>query len=132
MGVEPGTYSHYADSLHLYDEDAENAFSSSRLPAAEALDPLALPKHDADPIWMEMNRRVDALVANALSPKGYGALARLGDAPQAFSNLMAVVAADAARRRRCIDGVSEAIAVCDNPLLNQLWSRWANRWPSGI
>jgi len=79
-----------------------------------------------------MNRRVDALVGNALSPKEYGALARLGDAPQAFSNLMAVVAADAARRRKCIDGVCEAIAVCDNPLLNQLWVRWANRWPSGI
>jgi len=76
-----------------------------------------------------MNRRVDALVTNGQTAKEYGALARLNDAPQAFSDLMAIVAGDAARRRGNSDGVNEAINICTNILLKQLWDRWAERWP---
>jgi len=79
-----------------------------------------------------MNRLVNVLVGNGSSAKEYRDLARIEDAPPAFSNLMAIVAADAARRRGCIDGVNEAIAVCGSPLMRQLWVRRANRWPSGI
>jgi hypothetical protein len=74
-----------------------------------------------------MNRRVDALVQKELTPKEYGTIARLDDAPQAFGNLMAVVAADAARRRKSLDGVYEAISLCESPILMQLWERWAER-----
>lgn len=127
IGVEPGTYSHFADSLHLYEKDAENVFSSVEIPLAATSESLALPKHEADPIWREMNRRVDVLVEKELAPKDYGTIARLDDAPQAFGNLIAVVAADAARRRKSTDGVHEAIALCKDPILMQLWSRWAER-----
>jgi hypothetical protein len=40
---------------------------------------------------------------------------------------MAVVVADAARRRGNLDAVGEAISLCDNPVLRQLWQRWAER-----
>jgi thymidylate synthase len=127
IGVEPGMYTHFADSLHLYEKDAENVFSSAEVPVVATSDSLALSKHEADPIWREMNRRVDELVEKEHTPKEYGTIARLDDAPQAFGNLMAVVAADAARRRKCIKGVYEAIAFCESPLLIQLWGRWAER-----
>ena len=127
IGIEPGTYTHFADSLHLYEKNADDVFSSIPVPMTPTSDSLALPKHEADPIWREMNKRVDALVQKELTPKEYGTIARLDDAPQAFGNLMAVVAADAARRRKSIDGVHEAIALCENPILMQLWERWAER-----
>ena len=132
IGAEPGAYTHYADSLHLYEVDAENAFLSTQVLADSLPDSLALPKRQADPIWFEMNRRVDVLVGNGVSAKEYRNLARIEDAPLAFSNLMAIVAADAARRRGCIDGMNEAIAVCGSPLMRQLWFRWANRWSSSM
>lgn len=128
IGVEPGAYTHYADSLHLYGEDAENALASTRVHVIGSLESLARPKHEVDPIWREMNRRVDVLVKNGQAAKEYGVLARLNDAPQAFSNLMSMVAADAARRRKNTDGVREALSVCDNALLTLLWERWAERW----
>lgn len=128
IGVEPGAYTHYADSLHLYDEDAESALASTRVHVVASQESLAHPKHEADPIWREMNRRVDVLVKKGQAAKEYGVLARLNDAPQAFSNLMSMVAADAARRRKNIDGVCEALSVCDNALLTLLWGRWAERW----
>jgi thymidylate synthase len=127
IGIEPGTYTHFADSLHLYEKNAEDVFSSAPVPITPNSDSLALPKHESDPIWREMNRRVDALVQEELTPKEYGTIARLDDAPQAFENLMSVVSADAARRRKCVDGVQEAIALCHSPQLRQLWERWADR-----
>lgn len=132
IGIEPGAYTHYADSLHLYEVDAEDAFSSAPVLAASVPDSLALPKHQADPIWIEMNRRVDLLVRDGVHAAEYKNLAQIEDAPLAFSNLMAIVVADAARRRGCIDGMNEAVAACASPLMKQLWVRWANRWSSGI
>ena len=127
IGIEPGTYTHFADSLHLYEKDAENVFSSAAVPMAATSGSLALPKHEADLIWREMNRRVDALVQKELTPKEYVNIAQIHDAPQAFTNLMAIVAADAARRRKSLDGAQEAIALCQSPILTQLWERWAER-----
>jgi len=127
IGIEPGTYSHFADSLHLYVKNAEDVFSSTPVAMTPNSDSLALPKSEADPIWRELNRRVDALVENEITPREYRTIARLDDAPQGFTNLMAVVAADAARRRRNVDGVDEAISLCDSPQLRLLWERWADR-----
>jgi thymidylate synthase len=127
IGVEPGTYTHFADSLHLYEKDIDNVFSSAEVPMVATSDSLVLPKREADPIWREMSRRVDLLVQKEFTPKEYGNIARLDDAPKAFSSLMAVVAADAARRWKSLDGVCAAISLCDNPQLKQLWERWAER-----
>ena len=124
IGAIPGTYTHFSDSLHVYEEDMKNAFASSQVLAPKNPDSLALPKSEADPIWAEMNRRTDVLVASDLTAKQIARLARIEGAPQAFTNLMAVVAADAARRRKNFDAAHKAIALCDNPLLQQIWSRW--------
>lgn len=127
LGVAPGGYTHFADSLHLYERDVTNAFTYTQLPVIENSDSLALPKQQADEIWLEMNRRVDVLVGSELTPKGYEDIAKFDDAPAAFGNLMAIVAADAARRRKSIDGVNQAIFCCKSRQLRQLWDRWAER-----
>jgi thymidylate synthase len=127
IGAEPGTYTHYSDSLHLYQEDKAGAFSSQAIPMVASNDSIALPKADSDPIWQEMNRRVDLLVTKDLSANDYRHLARIHDAPQAFNNLLAVVTADAARRKRCFEGINAAISSCQSTLLLQLWSRWTER-----
>jgi thymidylate synthase len=127
VGVEPGTYTHFSDSLHVYEQDMDLAFNSSRVPVARSIESLALPSGPSEPIWREMNRRLNLLVRNEVAASEYTKISRLDDAPQAFTNLMAVVVADAARRRGNLDAVGEAISLCDNPVLRQLWQRWAER-----
>ena len=127
LGVIPGSYTHFSDSLHLYERDVTNAFTCVQSRITENSDSLALPKQQADEIWIEMNRRVDVLVENDLTPKKYGEIAKFDDAPGAFGNLIAIVAADAARRRKCSEGVNLAIACCRNQQLRQLWDRWEER-----
>lgn len=102
-------------------------FLSTPVPIPATSDSLALPKHDADPIWLEMNRRIDLLVEKSLTPKEYVTIAQLYDAPQAFTNLMAVVVADAARRKGKLDAANQAILLCENPVLQELWKRWIQR-----
>jgi len=124
VGVDVGMYTHFSDSLHLYEDDMEVSFDSLHVPSAANTDSLALPKDEADPIWAEMNRRMDLLVADEVATKDFVRVARLENAPQAFTNLMAVVAADAARRRKNFDAAQDAIALCDSAVLQQLWERW--------
>jgi thymidylate synthase len=126
IGAVPGTYTHFSDSLHVYEKDMEKAFTSSYVPAVKASDSLMLPKSEADPIWAEMNRRVDLLVTSELTTRQIVSSAQVEGAPQAFINLMAIVAADSARRRGNCDAMLDAVALCDNPLLQQLWSRWTD------
>jgi len=83
--------------------------------------------HDCSSDALRLIPRLDRTGIARDTPKGYGTIARLDDAPQAFGNLMAVVAADTARRRKSLDGVHEAIALCESPMLMQLWTRWAER-----
>lgn len=127
VGAELGTYTHFSDSLHVYEDDIELAFGSTRVPFVPNTDSLALPKAQSDAIWAEMNKRVDLLIANDITTRQLVSLARIEGAPQAFTNLMAVVAADAARRRKNFDGAHEAIALCENAALQMLWARWAER-----
>jgi thymidylate synthase len=127
IGIEPGMYTHFSDSLHVYEEDMQFVFSSKRVPITCSTESLALPQEQAEPIWTEMNKRVNALVQNTLTTKEYIWLARLDNAPQAFTNMMAVVVADAARRSGNTDAVTESISFCNSPVLQLLWRRWAER-----
>lgn len=124
IGAELGSYTHFSDSLHVYDDELELAFSSAHRAAPLNPDSLALPKDSADPIWTEMNRRVDKLVSGSLSDKEFAGMVKLREAPQAFTNLMSIVVADAARRRGRVDAAQNAAECCTNPLLKLLWGRW--------
>jgi thymidylate synthase len=124
LNVQPGSYTHFSDSLHVYEEDITDILRSVETPAPTNVDSLALPKEVADPIWFEMNRRVDKLASGPLADHAYVSLARLDGAPRAFTNLMSIVAADAARRHGKIDAAIASAALCSNPQLIFLWERW--------
>lgn len=127
IGIEPGSYTHYADSLHLYREDAERSSSSNPLPVIKAFDHLTLPMDQSNSLWREMNRRVDELATRESTEDEYRQLAVISDGPQAYTNLMAVVVADAARRRKNPEMAQEIIMLCDNPVLRLLCQRWFER-----
>ena len=124
LGLQPGSYTHFSDSLHVYEEDVKDTFCSVQLSAPTNPDSLALPKQVADPIWLEMNRRVDKLASGPLTDFEYVSMAKLDGAPQPFTNLMSIVTADAARRHGNTEGAMAAAAVCANPQLIFLWDRW--------
>lgn len=127
IGIEPGSYTHYADSLHLYQDDAERFCSSNLLPETKAFDRLTLPMAQSNSLWKEMNRRVDELVFREFTESEYRQHAVISDAPQAYTNLMTIVVADAVRRRKHPEMAQEIIMLCENPALTRLCQRWFER-----
>lgn len=127
LGVDMGSYVHFSDSLHIYERDLDKVYRYEHLELEWSNESLSLPKKESDPVWREMNCRVDLLVGSRLKDAEYRRLARIDSAPESFNNLMRVVAADAARRRKRQVIAHEIMGECTNRALIQLWNRWAIR-----
>jgi thymidylate synthase len=132
VGVEVGSYIHFSDSLHVYEEEIDLAFGSAHQAAPPNNDSLVMPKKSSDAIWAEMNRRVDLLVSGRFAERMLETLATVDDAPQAFTNLMAIVVADAAMRHGRMETALNAANACKNRLLYSLWLRWHKRKQLGV
>jgi thymidylate synthase len=127
LGVEPGTYTHWSDSLHLYSPDVERAQANTSLTVEPNTDSLCLPKTESDRVLADLEDRIERMIQPDLTREDLRALTGPSDIPTAFQNLVFVVAGEAARRRRWTDIAQSAMASCANPALLQVWERWTAR-----
>jgi len=126
LGLDVGAYSQMSDSLHVYAPDIEAVRSSSLVPASPNIDKYGLPKAESDRVVVDMASRVDRMVSPDLSSVELTSLVRSALVPNAYLNILRVLAAEAARRRRWMSLATELGASCTNPALVQLWNRWLN------
>lgn len=127
LGVELGSYCHWSDSLHVYDQDIEKVAQSVPISVPPNTDSLALPKGESDAVISEIERRLDHILAADVTENKIRQLSRLEAAPAAYQNLLYVAVADAARRKGWQEVASEIMQHCTNPALSLLWKRWAER-----
>ena len=126
LGIDVGSYNHYSDSLHVYDNKLEDVKGSKALRAEVNNEDLRLPKAESDKIFYELENRLEQFMKESLSEAEHERISKW-DAPQAYQNMLSIFAAEAARRRRWISMSDEIAGRCTNPLLNQLWVRWLDR-----
>jgi len=126
LNVKLGSYHHWSDSLHAYEADVEK-FVSAEDSCEPNTDCLAMPMDQGERLTAELFARLQALTQPTLSEKNVAELALLQDAPSAYRNLLAILAAESARKRRFIDLTESLAASCANPQLFQAWNRW-NSW----
>jgi thymidylate synthase len=127
LGIDLGTYNHISDSLHVYERNAQHLHASQPVVIPRNADSLCLPKDASEHVIADLNHRVEALSQSHTSQEELLTLASASDAPQAFQNLLYIVAAEAARRRHWLEVARELITECTNPLLTQVWERWLAR-----
>ena len=127
LGVEPGPYFHFADSLHLYEKDLPELLNSSPVTALENVDSLSLPREQSEWVLTELARRLEIMASSEISSERLVALAEWGDAPKAYENLLRVAAADHARRQHWSRVADFLMEGCTNPALTQVWDRWVKR-----
>ena len=129
LNIECGTYNQISDSMHIYKDDKENIRKS--LPPPRAIlntDSLALPRKESELAWKELELRTERMIADELKENKLTALSRWNTAPQAYQNILAVLAAEAARRHKWTDMADETMAtVCTNPAFKYLWTEWRQR-----
>ena len=128
LGVDCGAYHQVSDSLHLYDDDERNVFASTSLPnLPPSSDSLALPKEESEAAFGELGRRIELMIAPSLTSDHLEGVATWDRGPEAFRNMLAVLAAEAARRHGWSNISEKVMGACTNPVYKELWDRWVER-----
>ena len=125
LGIDCGAYHQISDSLHVYDRDEEHILSSEKrhdLPSST--DSLALPKEQSEAAFGELGRRVEQMIAPDIAHKQLIQVSIWDEGPEAFRNILAVLASEAARRHGWLDIIDDMMATCSNPVYKELWRRW--------
>jgi thymidylate synthase len=123
LGINPGSYTHFSDSLHIYENDkktmdiTDNKFSRNG-------DSLSLPKQLFDKIIKDIYERMCFIVANNPDENKLRSLSQLQTAIPAYNNIMFIIAAYAAKKLKYIELKSELVADCTNELYRQIWKKW--------
>jgi len=128
IGVEVGSYVQLSDSLHVYERDLQAVTDSLGLDAPHNPESLALPREESVRCFAELEKRIVMLGSPALERKEFDRVLGQRSLPTAYSNLLLVVAAEAARRRSWSEAASEAAELCSNPVLRTVWHRWTERF----
>ena len=131
LGVELGAYHHLSDSLHLYHDDVHHMRVDPWITARPNTDSLALDKAASIRSLELLDRHIDKLIEPGLVERDLSALVASSGLPVAFHNLLLILAAESARRRRWEDVANRLAGDCSNPVLAQLWQRWTDRFRGG-
>jgi hypothetical protein len=51
--------------------------------------------------------------------------------PKAYRNILCVLSAEGARKRKRSDVADDIMGYCTNPSFHQLWGRWLSRFAGG-
>jgi thymidylate synthase len=124
IGVDVGPYTHFSDSLHIYDRDfAVSSVSHGELPSVNT-DDLALTRRDSDRVLAALELSVNTLIDPESSRTDFERVLNVAEYPRAYGNLLAIMGAGAARKRSWFDLSDASAARCTNPALQQLWRLW--------
>lgn len=126
VGVDVGTFTHFADSLHVYEQDLYHLLAYSSVDEAMNTDTLAFPYDEAKLHWLALNTYVNELSGGRTGVE-IESLMLGSQLPKPFRNILAIIAADAARRSNERELAVALGRTCDNPALRLCWERWNDR-----
>ncbi len=127
LGFKIGVYGHLSDSLHVYEKHIDKFSVALTAPTATNCDQLGLAKADSDVVLHEVTNIAEALTAQDLSTVQFRNLCAVDELPEGYRNLILIMAADAARRRKWNAEMDRAALHCTNPVLQAAWDRWKQR-----
>jgi len=127
LGLEPGTYTHLANSLHLYTSDISRLEILHSQTKANP-DRYKFSYEETTEVVAELVRWVDEIVRAEGSPSGLNAAWLNNGLPAPYRNLLSVLLAESSRRHGQLDQSMEFISTCKNPALRQVWNSWRLRW----
>jgi thymidylate synthase len=127
LGVEPGSYNHVSDSLHLYETDRADALRSPCILAEPNGDSLALPKRESDLAWSKLETAIERIIDRKVRTSELLQQIEGSAVPTPHRNLLCLLSAEGIRRRGENGLTQSAMAGCCNRVYRQLWDRWIDR-----
>lgn len=126
LEIDTGTYNHYSDSLHLYLNDAKKIGIHDGTDIKNT-DSLALKKGESEGIFKEIYNRMRELIKKDNIEKDIYTLGKLDSEFLAYNNILFIISAYVAHKRRMYDLETELIKQCTNDLYCDMWDKWINR-----
>ncbi|MEX0779196.1 MAG: thymidylate synthase [Balneolales bacterium] len=127
LGMDVGSYHHFSDSMHLY-HDSKEDFSIVSREEIINIDDLRVKKESSEILFKEFSDKIENLIFGNVNAKTIREISSWTQAPKAYQNLLFIICAEAARRFKYNSLVTEFIEKCDNPILNQAWFNWCQRF----
>ena len=127
LGLKPGSYHHFSDSLHVYDDDVLEMDGSALGNAPGNSDIFDFSKEDSDTYFAMIEQLVEVIISTESSARDL--LDSLGDmdAPGPFLNIGRILVCEGLRRRGEIDAMNRVLSECSNPAYSFLYNRWLLR-----
>jgi len=129
LGIAVGSYDVAIDSLHVYSRDLvalRNSLQATSL-AIESPPRFGVPEKEWDETLAQLVYLIDGSRL-AVTPAGMLELLRsCAHLPADWPSAVAIVVADAARRRGWDSMMNDAVQACSNGCLRELWNRWFQR-----
>jgi thymidylate synthase len=122
-----GEYTHFSDSLHVYEDKAAKYSIACAAPTATNGDSLLLPKTESDVVLRRLATIAEALMSPQLTKTAFNNLCASDEMPAGYRNLVLTMAADAARRREWYPEMDRAASRCMNFALRAAWDQWKRR-----
>lgn len=128
LNVKVGSYNHISDSLHVYDVDFEHVTPVPPVLVNWNEDSLALPKSEFDLALAELQKQSNTVIDESIPATSLVAQVETCALPASYRNVLCVLAAEGARKRKCCGCIAQIMATCTNPAYQQLYSRWLSRF----
>lgn len=132
LGIEVGSFVLVADSLHLYEHDADQCSMTEVPTPAMNTDSLALPRDEFDRVLPLLGCAMDEMRSNHLAPSRLVDLIDSLGLPLGWANSLYIVSADTARRHHWSDEMHALANKCANPALLEAWRAWLTRCSSNL
>ena len=114
LGIEVGSYTHFSDSLHLYDED--KICSANEHSNVVNTDTLSLPKDESTKIIKEIYSRLEYIAHNSPSFSELRTIAILNSKYVAYNNILLIACAYVANKFKYVELTNELLSICKNQL----------------
>ncbi len=127
LGIRQGRLTYMCDSLHVYESDwSEFSHGEEESPASGG-NRLVGTKGEIDEAFEELERRVDILVSESAPQSEYCDLASWDTDVTALRDVLAVLSAEAARRRGWAEEAEALMEKCTDSALKKMWRYWWSR-----
>lgn len=127
LGIEPGTYFHYSDSLHIYERDFVNVQRLSTDSCPLSSDVFSLSKEESDTMFAD----VELLVEQLIDPKSsVGDILSYWDSlrlHRSVFNFGIIILCEGLRRRNASELMLEKLEECSNLAYKCMFLHWLRR-----
>jgi thymidylate synthase len=127
LGVEVGEYNQISNSLHVYSQDLERIKASHPRPFIRNTDSLTYPKQESDGYFRELAQNIECIINPQVAAETLALMVLESELPTPIANMLRVLCAEGARRRREANIVTEIMRDCTNEAYKHSYSEWLVR-----